>query len=74
MADEPRTIAKENLEQIHRDTERDARVEPGPGKTTNEADMQRAEGLQADPKVAENYVEGLEEGTSLKDEGRALDR
>ena len=74
MADEPRTISKENLEQIHRDTERDARVEPGPGKTTNEADMQRAEGLQADPKVAENYEEALEEGASLEGEGRVLDR
>jgi len=74
LADEVRNPSKENLEQIRRDTEREARVEPGPGHTINEADMQRAEGLEADPKVAENYEEALETGANQEGEGRILDR
>ena len=77
MADEARNPSKENLAQIRRDTAREAHVQPGPGQTTNEADMQRAEGLEADPKVpevAENYEVALETGANQEGEGRIVDR
>ncbi|HEX2173228.1 MAG TPA: hypothetical protein VHL09_12375 [Dehalococcoidia bacterium] len=66
--------SKENLDQIHHDTQRDAQVEPGPGRTTNESDMKAAEGLQSDPKVASEYEQALDRGATQEGEGRVLDR
>jgi len=65
--------SKEELEQIHRDTEREAKVQPGPGATTNEEDMRRAEGLKADPKVASQEKASIEKGVRQKGEGRIDD-
>lgn len=66
--------SKQDLDQIRRDTETDARVEPGPGNTTNEADIKAAEGLQTDSKVARNYEQALDTGANQEGEGRVVDR
>lgn len=65
--------AKEDREQIRRDTEREAQVQPGPGTTTNEEDMRHAEGLSADPRVAEKERQSIETGKQQKGEGRIAD-
>ena len=62
--------SKDDLNQIHEDTQREARVQPGPGNTTNESDMKAAEGLSADPQVAENYEKALDIGANQQGEGR----